>query len=234
MKKRPFRSWMCLIPIAIMANHATAGVVTPLGSNRTVSIVNRETIPQTQVSFTGPTVGPWQATAYALNEIGQPNANPNGSSVAITSAQNSTFDASGLVYSGFVFIDFNAAVIPNPGVQGTNICDATFRIAGTCDFSLLCVSSGQDFFNETTNSIVLRNDTTAQTIFSFSGSSTRSGTLLSGDYTLSIRIQGSASGPTQFADGRRQLDLSFAVPAPGTLLALCPIGILATRRRRRR
>ena len=217
---------------AAIPHAARGGLVTPISSNRVVTALNRETLPQTQVTFTGPVVGAWQATAYALNDIGQPNANPNGSSVAITSAQNSTFDASGLVYSGFVFIDINAAVIPNPGVQGTNICDATFRITGACDFSLLSVSSGQDFFNETTNSIVLRNDTTSQTIFSFSGSSTRSGTLLSGDYTLSIRIQGSASGPTQFADGRRQLDLSFAVPAPSTLLALCPIGILATRRRR--
>ncbi len=210
---------------------AWAGMVTPLSSNRSVTALNRETIPLIQISSSGPAFGSWQSQAQAANVSNQPNYNPAGSFVTATSFQQSDFSSSGLSYSGFVFIDYIAAFQPNPGTSVSNRCDAIFHVEGNSDYQFQAAYSGQDFLNETTSTIFLRSNTTAQTLFSITASDMRSGTLPTGDYTLSILISGGTSG-SQIADARRQIDATFTIPAPGTLLALCPIGILATRRRR--
>lgn len=218
--------------LAAISHSAWGGIVTPISSNRLVSALNRETLPQTQVTFTGPSSGPWSATAYANNNLGQPNYNVAGNPVAVTSSQTSSFDGSGASYSGAVFIDYSAVAIPNLGVAGSNRFDASFHVEGLCEYGLLLTLSGNDFFGETTGRVVLRNDSTAQTLLSLTTSSTRSGSLPTGDYTLSVTIEGSTSGPNQFADARRQFDLMFVIPSPATT-AIGGIGLATMARRNR-
>ncbi len=218
--------------IAVMPGVVLGGVVTPLSSNRTVTALNRETIPQTQVSFTGPAVGLWQATAQVSNlNFSDPNFNPNGALVVVTSSQQSMFSSAGISFSGFVIIDYSFAALPQLGTSVSNRCDTVFHVEGNSDYQFQAAYSGQDFFNETVSTVFLRNNSTSQTLFSITASDMRSGTLPTGDYTLSILISGGTSG-SQIADARRQIDATFTIPAPAAGFGLLAPLVLATRRRR--
>ena len=208
-----------------------AGVVTPLSSNRFVTVLNRETLPQTTMSFTGPALGPWQATAYVINELGQPNANPFGSPTAVTSSQQSSFAADGVSFTGFVFIDYSGVVPPNLGVSATNRSDTIFHVEGDCSFQFQATFTSNNV-SETQGSLFLRSTATSQNIFSLTASGSQSGILPTGDYTLSIVIQGNSGGILSF-DGRTQIDALFTIPAPSTGLCilLAPL-LLASRSRR--
>ena len=134
----------CLIAATVIhASSANADIVTPISSDRQVSVLNRDTNPQTAASVTGPAFGPWQATAYAINDSSNPNFNGDGSAVAVTSQQQSAFSASGISFSGFVFIDYTVGLVPDLGCMGTNRCDATFHVDGTCPYQFQCAFSGR-------------------------------------------------------------------------------------------
>jgi hypothetical protein len=219
--------------LAAMSISARGGVVTPISSNRLVSVLNRETLPQTQVSFTGPTLGSWQATAQASNlNFSDPNFNFNGSLVVVTSSQQSAFSSAGVSFSGFVFIDYSSVLPPHLGTSGTNRCDTVFHVEGASDYTFQATYTFMATEALTSWGIFLRNNSTAQTIFNQNASGVRAGTLPTGDYTLSILIQGN-SGGTLWGDARTQIDALFSIPAPATgawLLLLAPIA-LARRRR---
>lgn len=211
------------------------GIVTPTSSNRVVSVSNRETFPTTDQSFAGPPFGFWQDQAFARNDSNQPNWNPSGSLLSVTSSQQSSFTASGVEFSGFVFIDYDAASAPNRGCTLVCRCDCTFQVVGSTDYQFNGVLSGFDFSpqqNEVSSTVFLRNLGTAQNVFVFNGAGTSAGTLATGDYTLSILIQGGTSGLQQIADARRQIDATFTVPAPAAAAPLA-LGIFALPRRRR-
>ena len=212
--------------------HAEAGVITPVSSNRVVSVVNRETNPQTFQSFTGPTLGTWQAQAYASNDSSQPNWNPFGSIVAVTSSQQSNFTSAGVTFSGFVFIDYGGAAQPNPGVSASNRCDTVFHVQGSSDYHFQGTIASNNV-SETQGSLFLRSDLNGQNIFSLTASGSQSGTLPTGDYTLSFLIQGNSMGVNQIFDARTQIDATFTIPSPATgfAIALLPLALLSRRRR---
>lgn len=232
MKSAHVKLSIVAIAVYFSGDVAIAGIVTPISSNRVVTSLNRETLPQTQVSFTGPTVGMWQATAQASNlNASDPNFNSNGALVVVTSSQQSNFSSAGISFSGFIFIDYSFALMPQLGTSATNRCDTVFHVEGNSDYQFQAAYSGQDFFNETASTIFLRSNTTSQTLFSISASDSRSGTLPTGDYTLSVLITGGTSG-SQFADARRQIDATFTIPAPAAGLGFLAPLCLASRRRR--
>ncbi len=218
-----------VIAVSAAASFAWGGVVTPLSSNRVVSVTNRETSPQSSQSFTGPAVGPWQQQAVVSNDSSQPNWNPFGSIFAVTSSQHSNFDAGGIAFAGFVLLDFSVPVQPVPGGSVSNRCDAMFHVEGQCNYSLQATYSGTDLRNETSGTVFLRNDSTSQTLFSLSASNALAGTLLTGDYTLSIVIQGNVNG-VMAANARNQIDLTFAIPAPSAIAILTPLAFVGRRR----
>ena len=75
---------------------ANAGILVPVSSDRLVSVTNRENLPATTVWASGPTLGAWDATAYKANlSFADPNANPNGSPLAVTAMQHSDFPRAG-------------------------------------------------------------------------------------------------------------------------------------------
>ncbi len=184
------------------------------------------------MSFTGPTIGPWQAQVQVANASGQPNFNPNGSIVSVTSFQQSDFSSNGVSYSGYAFIDYNGSSLPQLGTSVSNRCDTVFHVEGNADyqFQATLVANSVAQFN---NSIFLRNNASGANLFSFSASGATSGTLPTGDYTLSILITGSSSG-TQVFDVRSQIDATFTIPAPAGASLLGVSGLLGTRRRRSR
>ncbi|HMN41717.1 MAG TPA: hypothetical protein PKE29_12795, partial [Phycisphaerales bacterium] len=78
---------MCVFVLLpyLFARAASAGIITPISTDRFVTAMNRETLPQTTVTNTGPALGPWQSTAIAANLLPtDPNFNINGSPCAIT------------------------------------------------------------------------------------------------------------------------------------------------------
>ncbi len=214
---------------AILASNAPAGVVTPTSSNRVVSVLNRETLPQTTVTMTGPSLGAWQSQAQSINDVGQPNFNPNGAGLTVTSSQQSNFSAAGVTFTGFVFIDYNGVALPQLGSAVSNRSDTTFHVQGDCDY-LLGSTFAANSVAQFTNSISLRS-TGGQQFFTLSASGSRAGTLPTGDYILSILITGSSSG-SQTADVRSQIDATFTIPAPAVGLVLLAPLVLATRRGR--
>ncbi len=217
---------ICLLSSGELAH---AGVVTPLSSTRTVSATNRENLPPNTVTFSGPTLGPWQATALASNvNFSDPNFNINGNALAATSSQQSNFSASGISFSGFVFIDIVALFTFVQGASALNRCDTSFHVEGSCDYQFQATITSNNV-SETQGFISLRNDTTSQNIFSLTASANQFGTLPTGNYTLSTLIQGNSSGTIAF-DGRTQIDAVFTIPTPAApMLLLAP---LAVRRRR--
>jgi hypothetical protein len=218
----------------VLANAAASygAIVTPISSTRTISVLNRETSPQTSMSASGPMFGAWQASVHAINDSGQPNYNPFGSVVDVTSSQQSDFGASGVSFAGFVFIDYSTGLSPILGTSATNRCDAVFHVDGPCPYAFQATFSGTDLLNETTGTIFLRNNATLQNVFSVSASSSNSGTLAAGDYTFSILLQANNSG-SPAADGRKQAAASLVVPAPAALAILAPCGLLGGIRSRR-
>jgi hypothetical protein len=220
-----------LLAIVLAAGPAPASIVTPISSTRVVSVVNRETNPQTSQSFTGPQFGSWQAQAYASNDSSNPNYNQAGSIVAVTSSQQSTFSPSGVTFTGFVFIDYSSPTLPNNGVSAADRCDTVFHIDGPCPYQFQTAFTSNNV-SETAGIITLQNNATMQNVFSITASDTRAGTLPTGDYTLSIVINGIAMGFNQTFDGRTQVDAALTVPAPGGAALLGLFAIFARRRAR--
>ncbi len=108
----------------------------------------------------------------------------------------------------------------------------TFQVDGSCPFDFQTTFTSNNV-SETQGSLFLRNNTTSTNVFSYSASGSQSGILSTGNYTLSILIQGHSGGSLSF-DGRTQIDAVFNVPAPAacTGLGLSAAALLARRRRR--
>jgi hypothetical protein len=225
-----------LLVVVVCAHIARAGVVTPVSSDRLVYALNRETIPQTTNQTVGPSFGLWQAQAYTPNlNAGDPNFNVNGSSVAITASQQSNFGAAGVSYSGFVFVDYGVGVAPNPGASGISRCFTTFHVDGNCPYQLDATFLMSGFVaSETAASISLVAGTSGPAIFSMTSSGSQSGVLPTGDYTLKILITGDAFGVSQIGDSRRQIDATFAIPAPSAAVSLVVLCGIVSRRRLRK
>lgn len=214
-----------LVPMRL----AGAGILVPTSSDRLVTVTNRENLPETTVSATGPATGPWVATAYKANlTFSDPNANPNGSPLAVTATQQSDFSANGVSFSGFIFVDYSGVVPPNLGCTATNRCFATFHIAAPCDYTLGTTITSNNV-SETQGSVALFQN--GSPLFTQTVSGDRTGTLQVGDYELRILILGGSGGSIAF-DGRTDMNVTFSVPAPAAPLALLPLGLLAVRRRR--
>jgi hypothetical protein len=213
------------------ASPAAAGVMSPISSDRFVSVTNRENLPATTVSASGPAMGSWQSTAYKANlSSADQNINFDGSALAVTSTQQSDITSNGITFNGFVFIDYVAVVPPNLGGAATNRCYAEFHIAAPCDYTLGTTISSNNV-SETQGTVALFQS--GSPLFTQTMSGNRSGTLPVGDYELRILISGNSGGSIAF-DGRTQIDAVFSVPAPTSALSFTLPGFALARRRRPR
>ncbi len=229
------RVWVTLAVGVLLLTQAVsrAGIVTPTSSTRLVSATNRETIPTTQQSSTGPAFGAWAGNAVVPNlDFGDPNFNPFGSLLVVSASQQSNFSAAGVTFTGFVFVDYTFGFAPVPGGAATSRSDCTFHVEGPCDFVFQSTFTAYDLSNShnvVSASAVLRRNTTSETIFSRTFTGDQLGTLTTGDYTLSILIQANSMGAQQYGDARAQIDATFTIPGPSSALIVALFPLLARR-----